>query len=108
MTMLKITYDDGESVTVATWTREYGFVTAGAKDVLERMTFEVIEPEVPEVDWQMPPLQAVPNLDAAALERAASQPVAPPRVCVTCKHPDEHTEEGCTATNCECYTAVYP
>jgi hypothetical protein len=44
MTMIRFTFDDGEDVTVISWTPEYGFMAAGKRAHLDCITFEEIDP----------------------------------------------------------------
>lgn len=109
MSLIRVTINDGDDTAVITWSPEYGFIAAGTNRLLSLITYEEIRPEptVGAREVELGGLRPVPDLDAALELAAQPIPEVATQVCVTCRHTNEHTDTGCTAPNCECYTAVY-
>lgn len=107
MSLIRVTINDGDDTAVITWSPEYGFIAAGTNRLLSLITFEEIRPESTAREVELGGLRPVPDLDAALELAAQPVPEVAAQVCVTCRHSNPHNDEGCTAPNCECYTAVY-
>ena len=106
MTMISFTYDDGDNIATVNWTPEYGFMAAGDKAILDRISYREVEPRVPEV---VPvPVLSIPMRDDTP---GVTPPfVAPPEDipvklgCAACGCPEAaHGPDGCSRHLCRTF-----
>lgn len=98
MTMISFTYDDGDNIATVNWTPEYGFMAAGDKAILDRISYEEIEPRVPDV---VPvPVLSVPVMADTPITVPEDIPVK--LGCAACGCPEAaHGPDGCSRHLCK-------
>ena len=105
--MILFTYDDGQDSASVTWSEEYGFIVAGNREIINRITFEEIAPRqiamVPILD--VPMREDVPSTDWVHPE--GGEP-APARKCFACGHQwhDSICEKRVEGIPCDCSQAL--
>ena len=96
--MIVFNYDDGEKTAVASWSAEYGWLMAGDREILNRISVEEKESRVPDTLFPATPPPATPVVPEPGL----IDPVGPCFSC-GCSKEAHDDEDGCARHSCRTY-----